>query len=155
LLMEATRESVARTGGVSGKVAGAGRHGKRRPNSARRMEKWQRQERALAQPAELKQWQETAARGRRGEKIRDKELRVSTTEPEAVAAGWGGAISERAGWLRAGVRGRDREIALSEDHFIVAERVTLNCCDAPVLTPLVEEVEQRARAVATGCAARN
>jgi transposase len=38
------------------------------------------------------------------------------------------------------------EIAVSEDHFIVAERVTLNRCDVPALVPLVEEVEQRSRA---------
>ncbi len=33
--------------------------------------------------------------------------------------------------------------AVSEDHLIVAQRVTLNRCDVPALVPLVEEVEQR------------
>ncbi len=42
--------------------------------------------------------------------------------------------------------GYTAEIAVSEDHFIVAERVTLNRCDVPALVPLVEEVEQRSRA---------
>jgi hypothetical protein len=34
-------------------------------------------------------------------------------------------------------------MAVSEDHLIVAQRVTLNRCDVPALVPLVEEVEQR------------
>lgn len=38
------------------------------------------------------------------------------------------------------------EIAVSEDPFIVAERVTLHRCDVPALVPRVEEVEQRSRA---------
>jgi transposase len=42
--------------------------------------------------------------------------------------------------------GYTAEIAVSEDHFILAERVTLNRCDVPALLPLVEEVEQRSRA---------
>ena len=32
---------------------------------------------------------------------------------------------------------------MSEDHLIVAQRVTLHRCDVPALVPLVEEVEQR------------
>ncbi len=39
--------------------------------------------------------------------------------------------------------GYTAEIAVSEDHLIVAQRVTLNRCDVPALVPLVEEVEQR------------
>jgi hypothetical protein len=42
--------------------------------------------------------------------------------------------------------GYTAEIAVSEDHLIVAERVTLNRCDVPALLPLVEEAEQRTRA---------
>jgi transposase len=42
--------------------------------------------------------------------------------------------------------GYTAEIAVSEDHFIVAERITLNRCDVPALQPLVAEVEQRCRA---------
>jgi transposase len=36
------------------------------------------------------------------------------------------------------------EMVVSEDHLIVAQRVTLNRCDVPALVPLLEEVEQRA-----------
>ena len=32
---------------------------------------------------------------------------------------------------------------MSEDHLIVAQRVTLNPCDVPALVPLVKEVEER------------
>lgn len=39
--------------------------------------------------------------------------------------------------------GYTAEIAVSEDHLMVAQRVTLNRCDVPALGPLVEEVEQR------------
>ncbi len=39
--------------------------------------------------------------------------------------------------------GYTAEMAVSEDHLIVAQRVTLNRCDVPALVPLVEEVEER------------
>jgi Transposase and inactivated derivatives len=39
--------------------------------------------------------------------------------------------------------GYTAEMAVSEDHLIVAQRVTRNRCDVPALVPLVEEVEQR------------
>ena len=39
--------------------------------------------------------------------------------------------------------GYTAEIAVSEDHLIVAQRITLHRCDVPALLPLVEEVEQR------------
>jgi hypothetical protein len=39
--------------------------------------------------------------------------------------------------------GYTAEIAVSEDHLIVAQRVTLNPCDVPALVPLVKEVEER------------
>jgi len=39
--------------------------------------------------------------------------------------------------------GYTAEIAVCEDHLIVAQRVTLHACDVPALVPLVEEVEQR------------
>jgi hypothetical protein len=38
--------------------------------------------------------------------------------------------------------GYTAEIAVSEDHLIVAQRVTLNPCDVPALVPLVKEVEE-------------
>lgn len=43
------------------------------------------------------------------------------------------------------VLGYTGEIAVSEDHFIVAARVTQNVQDAAALVPLVEEVERRCR----------
>jgi hypothetical protein len=42
--------------------------------------------------------------------------------------------------------GYTAEIAVRDDHLIVAQRITLNRCDVPALVPLVEEVEQRTRA---------
>jgi len=39
--------------------------------------------------------------------------------------------------------GYTAEMAVSEDHLIVAQRVTRNRCDVPALVPLVEEVEER------------
>jgi transposase/IS5 family transposase len=42
--------------------------------------------------------------------------------------------------------GYTAEIAVSEEHLIVAQRVTLNRCDVPALVPLIEEVEQRSGA---------
>jgi transposase len=40
--------------------------------------------------------------------------------------------------------GYTAEMVVSEDHLIVAQRVTLNRCDVPALVPMLEEVEQRA-----------
>ena len=51
-------------------------------------------------------------------------------------------LRERGGF----VLGYTAEIAVNEEHVIVAQRVTLNRCDVPALVPLVEEVEQRGRA---------
>jgi len=51
-------------------------------------------------------------------------------------------LRERGGYAL----GYTAEIAVSEDHLIVAQRVTLNRCDVPALVPLAEEVEQRSRA---------
>jgi hypothetical protein len=47
------------------------------------------------------------------------------------------------GSAAANALGYTAEIAVSEDHLIVAQRVTLNPCDAPPLVPLVKEVEER------------
>lgn len=51
-------------------------------------------------------------------------------------------LRERGGY----VLGYTAEIAVSEDHLIVAQRVTLNRCDVPALLPLVKEVEERSGA---------
>ena len=48
-------------------------------------------------------------------------------------------LRERGGYAL----GYTAEIAVSEDHLIVAQRVTLNPCDVPALVPLVKEVEER------------
>lgn len=61
------------------------------------------------------------------------ELKLSPRDPEARF------LRERGGFAL----GYTGEIAVSEDHLIVAQRVTLNRCDVPALLPLVEEVEQR------------
>jgi hypothetical protein len=47
------------------------------------------------------------------------------------------------GSAAANALGYTAEIAVSEDHLIVAQRVTLNPCDVPALVPLVKEVEER------------
>jgi hypothetical protein len=51
-------------------------------------------------------------------------------------------LRERGGYAR----GYTAEIAVSEDHLMVAQRVTLNRCDVPALLPLVKEVEERSGA---------
>jgi len=48
-------------------------------------------------------------------------------------------LRERGGYAL----GYTAEIAVSEDHLIMAQRVTLNPCDVPALVPLVKEVEER------------
>ena len=51
-------------------------------------------------------------------------------------------LRERGGRFVLGYTG---EIAVSEDHFIVAARVTQNAQDAAALVPMVDEVERRCR----------
>jgi len=60
----------------------------------------------------------------------------STTDPEARF------LRERGGF----VLGYTAEIAVSEDHFIVAQRVTQNKNDNQALVPMVDEVERQCRA---------
>jgi hypothetical protein len=48
-------------------------------------------------------------------------------------------LRERGGYAL----GYTAKIAVSEDHLIVAHRVTLNPCAVPALVPLVKEVEER------------
>lgn len=61
------------------------------------------------------------------------ESTVSTTDPEARF------LRERGGRF---VLGYTAELAVSEDHFIVAQRVTQNKSDNHALVPLVDEVER-------------
>jgi len=62
------------------------------------------------------------------------ESQVSTTDPEARF------LRERGGRF---VLGYTAEVAVSEDHFIVAQRVTQNKSDNRALVPMVDEVERR------------
>jgi hypothetical protein len=71
---------------------------------------------------------------RRLERLRKSgEAKLSPRDEEARF------LRERGGFAL----GYTAEMAVSEDHVIVAQRVTLNRCDVPALVPLVEEVEQR------------
>lgn len=60
---------------------------------------------------------------------------VSTTDPESRF------LRTREGWTL----GYTAELAVSDDHLIVATRVTQNASDNASLLPLVEEVERRCR----------
>jgi transposase len=71
---------------------------------------------------------------RRLERLRKSgEAKLSPRDAEARF------LRERGGFAL----GYTAEMAVSEDHLIVAQRVTLNRCDVPALVPLVEEVEER------------
>jgi transposase len=65
---------------------------------------------------------------------RSGESKLSTTDPEARF------LRERGGRF---VLGYTAEVAVSEDHFIVAQRVTQNKNDNHALVPMVDEVERR------------
>src|ERR1019366_4043699 len=86
---------------------------------------------ALVQVEELEQ--RLAEIPQRLERLRKSgEAKLSRRDGEARF------LRERGGFAL----GYTAEIAVSEDHLIVAQRVTLNRCDVPALVPLVEEVEQ-------------
>ncbi|MGA8343198.1 MAG: IS1182 family transposase [Candidatus Sulfotelmatobacter sp.] len=71
---------------------------------------------------------------RRLERLRKSgEAKLSPRDAEARF------LRERGGFAL----GYTAEMAVSQDHLIVAQRVTLNRCDVPALVPLVEEVEER------------
>lgn len=63
------------------------------------------------------------------------EKKLSTTDPDARF------MRERGHF----VLGYTAEIAVSEDHFVVAQRVTQNKNDNEALVPMVDEVERQAR----------
>lgn len=78
--------------------------------------------------------QRLAEMPRRLERLRKSgEAKLSRRDGEARF------LRERGGFAL----GYTAEIAVSEDHLIVAQRVTVNPCDVPALVPMVEEVEQR------------
>jgi transposase len=64
-----------------------------------------------------------------------KRRQVSATDPDSRF------LRTRQGW----VLGYTSDVAVSDDHFIVAARVTQNPSDNASLLPLLEEVEQRSR----------
>ena len=69
------------------------------------------------------------------ERVRQSgESKLSTTDPEARF------LRERGGRF---VLGYTAEVAVSEDHFIVAQRVTQSKSDNQALVPMVDEVERR------------
>ncbi|MCI0353677.1 MAG: transposase [Acidobacteria bacterium] len=71
---------------------------------------------------------------RRLQRLRKSGLRkLSPTDPEARF------LRERSGF----VLGYTGEVAVSDDHFIVAQRVTQNASDTHALLPMVEEVERQ------------
>jgi transposase/IS5 family transposase len=80
--------------------------------------------------------QRLAEMPRRLEKLRKSGLRqLSRTDAEARF------VRERGGF----VLGYTGEMAVSDDHFIVAQRVTQNGHDVHALVPMVEAVEQQCR----------
>lgn len=73
---------------------------------------------------------------RRLERLRKSGLRqISRSDPESRF------LRSREGWQL----GYSAEIAVSEDHLIVAQRVTQNASDNGSLLPLLDEVERRCR----------
>ena len=73
---------------------------------------------------------------RRLERLRKSGLRqLSSTDPDSRL------LRSREGWQL----GYSAEIAVSEDHLIVAQRVTQNASDNASLLPLVDEVERECR----------
>jgi hypothetical protein len=89
---------------------------------------------AVAQPEVLEQ---QLAEAHQGLKQLPKAGRrqVSATDPESRF------LSTREGW----VLGYTADIAVSDDHFIVAARVTQQASDNASLLPMVDEMEQRCR----------
>ncbi len=71
---------------------------------------------------------------RRLERLRKSgQAKLSRRDPDARF------LRERSGFAL----GYTAEVAVSDDHFIVAQRVTQNACDQAALLPMVEEVERQ------------
>jgi len=109
----------------------------------RQVRRWQRacdhedQEGGGLQLAMAGAQQRLAEMPRRLEKLRKSGLgKLSRTDEEARF------LRERGGF----VLGYTAEIAVSDDHFIVAQRVTQNAHDVHALVPMVEAVERQCRA---------
>jgi hypothetical protein len=70
------------------------------------------------------------------QRLRKSGLRqISRSDPESLF------LRSRDGWQL----GYTAEIAVSEDHWIVAERVTQNASDNASLLPLVDEISRQCR----------
>ena len=109
----------------------------------RQVRRWQRacdhedQEGGGLQLAMAGAQQRLAEMPRRLEKLRKSGLgKLSRTDEEARF------LRERGGF----VLGYTAEIVVSDDHFIVAQRVTQNAHDVHALVPMVEAVERQCRA---------
>jgi hypothetical protein len=117
--------------------------------------------------------QQRQARARRRRKVRAWQKACDADDPNEGAGSWLGEVGEKLQHLevpaeleplpkvkrsltdvdsrflreRGGrfVLGYTGEIAVSEDHFIVAARVTQNVQDAAALVPMVDEVERSCR----------
>jgi transposase len=89
---------------------------------------------AVAQPEVLEQ---QLAEAHRGLKKLPKagQRQVSQTDPDS------GFLRTREGW----VLGYTADVAVSDDHFIVAARVTQQATDNASLLPMVDEVERQCR----------
>ncbi len=113
-----------------------------RQQDARQVRQWRRemetedpdQEPGLEVKAETAERLRRAMRREPGGEAKRKE---SLTDPDARF------LRERGGRFRLGYSG---EIAVSEDHFIVAVRVTQNATDNASLLPMIAEVERQCRA---------
>jgi hypothetical protein len=76
------------------------------------------------------------------ERVRRELGRVSSSEKQSETDPEARFLRERGGKFRLGYNG---EVAVSEDHFIVAVRVTQNATDNSSLLPMVSEVERQCR----------
>jgi len=71
-----------------------------------------------------------------------KPLAMASSEKRSVTDADARFLRERGGRFRLGYGG---ELAVSEDHFIVAARVTQQAADTASLLPMVDEVERHCR----------
>lgn len=76
------------------------------------------------------------------ERVRQELGRVTSSEKQSQTDPEARFLRERGGKFRLGYTG---EVAVSEDHFIVAVRVTQNATDNASLLPMVSEVERQCR----------
>src|SRR6266853_1532495 len=85
-------------------------------------------------------WDRQAAEGLREQM--SKPLAMASSEKRSVTDPDARFLRERGGRFRLGYSG---ELAVSEDHFIVAARVTQQAADTASRLPMVDEVERHCR----------